>query len=79
MYAIKNAKDISALKAVSQNLVHADLSITDGVYGILSSLDVKDEITHLGKNIQSGQSDEIRELKALINMLLLKLGEGKST
>ncbi len=50
VYALKNAKDISALKAVSQNLMHANLSITDGVYGILSDMDVKAEIHALGKS-----------------------------
>ena len=33
VYALKNAKDVPALKAVSQNLMHSNLSITDGVYG----------------------------------------------
>jgi hypothetical protein len=37
---LKNAKDVSALKAVSQNLMHSNLSIPDGVYGILSETDV---------------------------------------
>lgn len=31
VYALKMAKYVSTLKAVSQNLMHADLSITDGV------------------------------------------------
>lgn len=50
VYALKNAKDIPALKAVSQNLMHSNLSITDGVYGILSDLDVKAQIHGLGKS-----------------------------
>jgi hypothetical protein len=41
VYALKNAKDISALKAVSQNLMHENLTITDGIYGILSKTDVR--------------------------------------
>jgi len=32
VHALKMAKDGSALKAVSQNLMHENLSITDGVY-----------------------------------------------
>lgn len=63
VYALKNAKDIPALKAVSQNLMHSNLSITDGVYGILSDMDVRSEIHNLGK----GQKDDdvlrmVREL-----------------
>lgn len=79
VYALKNAKDIPALKAVSQNLMHANLSITDGIYGILSSTDVKGEIDKLGKFIPSGQSDDIQELKSLINLLLRKLDESNTT
>ena len=36
VYAIKLAKDVSALKAVSQNLMHENLNVMDGIYGILS-------------------------------------------
>ncbi len=50
VYALKQAKDIPALKAISQNLMHANLSVTDGVYGILSDNDVKAQIHGLGKS-----------------------------
>ena len=53
VYALKNAKDVPALKAVSQNLMHANLSITDGVYGILSETDIKKQIISLGQNTKS--------------------------
>lgn len=49
VYALKQAKDIPALKAISQNLMHSNLSITDGVYGILSDMDVRKQIQSLGK------------------------------
>jgi len=49
VYALKQAKDIPALKAISQNLMHSNLSITDGVYGILSDMDVRQQISKLGK------------------------------
>jgi hypothetical protein len=47
---LKQAKDIAALKAISQNLMHSNLSITDGIYGILSDMDVKAQIQGLGKS-----------------------------
>jgi integrase len=50
VYSIKQAKDIPTLKAISQNLMHANLSVTDGVYGILSDNDVKGKISQLGKS-----------------------------
>ena len=49
IYAPKNAKDVPVLKAVSQNLMHSILSITGGVYRILSDSDIGERITALGK------------------------------
>jgi integrase len=66
VYALKNAKDIPTLKAVSQNLMHANLSVTDGVYGILSDIDVKDKISTLGKNKPHNNKD----LTELINIVI---------
>jgi hypothetical protein len=48
VYALKNAKDVPALKAVCQNLMHSNLSITDRVYGILSDKDIREQISLLG-------------------------------
>jgi site-specific recombinase XerC len=53
--ALINAKDIQALKAVSQNLMHSNLSITDGVYGILSQIDVGKQMSKIGQKIISGE------------------------
>jgi integrase len=44
MYAFGLAKDIGDLKAISQNLMHADLKTTDGIYGVLGSDDVQARI-----------------------------------
>lgn len=49
VYCLKLAKDVHDLKAISQNLMHANLSVTDGVYGILSYMDVGQQIGALGK------------------------------
>jgi ABC-type Fe3+-hydroxamate transport system substrate-binding protein len=43
--------------------MHANLSITDGVYGILLEMDVREQITLLGKNLgQNKNSEEFFEL-----------------
>jgi len=68
VYSIKLAKDIAALKAVSQNLMHSNLSITDGVYGILSETDIQEQILSLGKTITQGENKE--EIVALLKQLL---------
>jgi hypothetical protein len=49
-YGLKQAKDIGDLKAVSQNLMHANIGITGGIYAILSTEDMQDRIASLGKN-----------------------------
>ncbi len=58
VYSVQHAKDIADLKAVSQNLMHSSLSITDGVYGILSSADGGKRIAGLGGKLAAGQVDQ---------------------
>jgi site-specific recombinase XerC len=70
VYVLKLAKDIAALKAVSQNLMHSNLSITDGVYGILSDTDIQKQIASLGNTGVSGEKKE--ELEILIRQIIQK-------
>lgn len=76
VYALKNAKDIPALKAVSQNLMHANLSITDGVYGILSEQDVKEQIANLGNIDSTDNAVTFNELLLVTKKLLETLNKG---
>jgi integrase len=63
VYGIKHAKDIGDLKALSQNLMHDSLQVTDKIYGILSFLDVKIRITRLGiEKTESLAQELLREL-----------------
>lgn len=78
MYALKNAKDVSALKAVSQNLMHSNLSITDGVYGILSDTDVRKQIAGLIDRSLSLEDNEVMELIAVTKRLLVELNTKKN-
>ena len=66
VYALKQAKDIPALKAISQNLMHSNLSVTDGVYGILSDNDVQAQILGLGKSLSTGDEDLIKSIRDLL-------------
>jgi len=68
------AKDIQALKAVSQNLMHSNISITDGVHGILSDNDIRGQIAALGQQITESKTKDIEELKELTKQLIEKLG-----
>jgi site-specific recombinase XerD len=78
VYALKLAKDIAALKAVSQNLMHSNISITNGVYGILSKNDVKGQIVGLGQQISSTETKDIDGLMSMIRQLLDKLSIDKN-
>ena len=53
--------------------MHENLTITDGVYGILSEKDVRQQVAKLGVRINSIQADDVDELKSLIELLLAKL------
>lgn len=62
VYSLKKAQTVSTLKAISQNLMHSSLKVTDGVYAILDTLDVQDEIHSLGKNQDDNLLKKLREL-----------------
>ena len=68
VYSIKLAKDIAALKVVSQNLMYSNLSIMDGVYGILSDTDIQKQIASLGNTTVSKENKT--ELESLIRELI---------
>lgn len=49
VYGVKKAKDIAQLKALSQNLMHANIGITDGIYGRLAEDDLAEIIQNFGE------------------------------
>lgn len=73
VYGLQNSKDVADLKAVSQNLMHSNLSITDGVYGMLSVDAVGKRIANLGKNIHSGEYSK-EDIKSKLEELLKEIG-----
>ena len=48
VYGVKKSKDIAQLKAISQNLMHANIGITDGIYGKLAEEDLADILSNFG-------------------------------
>jgi integrase len=68
VWALKNARNMADLKAISQNVMHSTVVITDGTYGNLVRDDVRDAIARLG---QSQTGDE--SLEAKIDRLLKAL------
>ena len=73
VYAIKHAKNMSDMKAISQNLMHANISITDGIYGGLSDMDVKAQIISLGTENTSFTEDNFHELMQMNKELIRKI------
>jgi len=49
--------------------MHANLTITDGVYGILSENEVSSRIARLGESKAESSGDVVQQLKAIIQML----------
>jgi hypothetical protein len=66
-------------KAVSQNLMHSNLSVTDGVYRILSESDVRGQIAALGEKISTGELDKTNDLISLLEQLLANLKTKKGS
>jgi integrase len=69
VYALKRACTIAEFKAVSQNLMHADLRITDRVYGVLSADDVQGTIAGLTDPHPTDQQAVIDLLESLLTKM----------
>jgi site-specific recombinase XerD len=74
IHTIKNARTIAEFKAISQNLMHADLKITDAVYGVLTEGDVQSRITGLSERMNGHANGELIEQ---LEILLQTLKNGK--
>lgn len=68
VYALKQAQNMADFKAVSMNLMHSNMSITDGIYSILSEQDVSSRISSLG-NSGSTNLDAAALLRQLASQL----------
>ena len=49
-HALKMAKDVADLKAVSMNLRHSSLTITDSIHAVLSDKNMGERIAQLGRS-----------------------------
>jgi len=50
VYGVQHAETVEQLKAISQNLMHANLGITDSIYGKLPEDVIGNVVSHLGKS-----------------------------
>jgi integrase len=74
VYAIERARTVGDLKAVSQNLMHSSLVITDGIYGGLTADKTATRIASLTAGLADGQDGEgqssiLEQLKAIVAQL----------
>jgi len=49
VYGLKAARDVSDLKAVSMNLMHSTIGITDQIYAVPTDRDMQERIAKLGQ------------------------------
>ena len=71
VYALKQARDLADMKAISQNLSHSDMRTTESIYAVLGPEDVGDKIGQLGDRPEGGteREDKTEELLAKIDRL----------
>jgi integrase len=69
VFGIKHFTTLAQLKALSQNLMHSNISITDGIYGMLSNADKKKLLSNFDPSrpeIQSGLDQKLDEILDLL-------------
>ena len=67
VYGLQNARDMADLKAISQNVMHASLTITDQVYGNFRTADVGRLISTLGQpHSNASLEDKVTELLEML-------------
>lgn len=49
VYGVKNAKNMGQMKAISQTMMHANLGITDGIYGKLAEDELANILASIGE------------------------------
>jgi hypothetical protein len=66
---------MSDLKAISMNLMHAGLAVTDRTYAVLSDRDVHERIARLGQrpSVEACSADT-NALKEALREVLVRLG-----
>jgi integrase len=72
VYGVKHARTIAELKAVSQNLMHESIQITDGIYGNLTNEDARRVLAGLANpEQQPGQAQITPEAMAELQKAFL--------
>lgn len=75
VYALKAASKPSDMKAISMNLMHSNIGITDGIYGKLVADDVQTAIEGLTADKGDGEDEMEKKLREMLKKML-KEGDG---
>jgi len=67
VYCLHKARNLGDLKAISMNMMHSSIRVTDEIYGVFASDDVKSTLDKLsGANKSSTRDELIANLRALL-------------
>ncbi len=69
VFGIKNFTTLAQLKALSQNLMHSNISITDGIYGMLSNGDKKKLLSNFNPVTSSAPTELNQKLDEILTLL----------
>lgn len=70
VHALNHARSPADLKAISQNVMHANLATTDGIYGVLQDHEVAARVGRMGGQAEgSPTQDVVAELERLLVLL----------
>jgi site-specific recombinase XerD len=80
VYALKRAKTVEQLKAISQNLMHSTIGITDGIYGNLVQDDVHEVILGLSEEDQPVDKETgfNQMVEGMLRKILAEKSQGKA-
>lgn len=65
-YGLQQAQTIGDMKAVSMNLMHSSLVITDSIYAVLADNEMQSRIARLGHNNPAQTTTDVAELVRLV-------------
>jgi site-specific recombinase XerC len=66
-YGLMRSKNVADFKAVSMNVMHSTIEITDQFYSVLHDDEVKNRIGSLGKVYPVGQDEQIEKIKRFLD------------
>jgi integrase len=72
IYGIKHARNIKELKAVSQNLMHDSISVTDGIYGNLNEDDISSTLAGFTDDLDPSKNDNSKTQDLVKAMVMLQ-------